>query len=251
MRRARVSLLTRVLCQIYCPPGNCEVYTNPYGYVGAQSSFYKCYNPSTDVMTDGVWTGSLTNVTAPDDYIEPESCTAAEYSECDTDDDCSLAIDSRCNCYVSSYFHPFDPCNGGCNTDQCTGEECSELSSSCSPGVNGGGGTCQLDYNPSPTATPADATEQVPARCVYADECLLKIRSQSPRHPTTGVDLCGCYAESSVEPFDECEGDEQNCRTAKCNPDACIGLEAFCDISPDDNGFGECALRPSQVFEVM
>ena len=48
------------------------------------SSFNLCYDPTTNVITKGVWTGSLTNVTAPDDYIEPTKCTASEFSECST-----------------------------------------------------------------------------------------------------------------------------------------------------------------------
>ena len=46
----------------WCPPDNCQIYTNPYGYVGATSSFNLCYNPDTDEITKGVWTGSLTDV---------------------------------------------------------------------------------------------------------------------------------------------------------------------------------------------
>ena len=89
--------------QIWCPPDNCEIYTNPYGYAGADSSFFKCYNPVTDETTDGVWTGSLSDTSAPEGYVEPEMCTGSEYSECNTDDDCSLAISPSCVCFVSSW----------------------------------------------------------------------------------------------------------------------------------------------------
>jgi len=47
---------------LWCPPDTCQIYTNPYGYVGATSSFNLCYNPDTDEITKGVWTGSKTDV---------------------------------------------------------------------------------------------------------------------------------------------------------------------------------------------
>ena len=47
---------------LWCPPDNCQIYTNPYGYVGATSSFNLCYNPDIDEITKGVWTGSKTDV---------------------------------------------------------------------------------------------------------------------------------------------------------------------------------------------
>ncbi len=129
------------------------MYTNPYGYVGARSSFSKCYDPSADQMTEGVWTGSLTDVVAPEGYVTPVDCAASEYSECDSDDDCSLAVDTEtCECYVSSYFHPYDPCDGAPNCgseDQCPGEECDGREATCRQGVGGHGGTCQADYSPS------------------------------------------------------------------------------------------------------
>ena len=31
----------------------------------------------------------------------------SDYSQCDTDDDCSLEITPSCQCYVSSTFHPY------------------------------------------------------------------------------------------------------------------------------------------------
>ena len=97
--------------QIYCPPDNCEVYINPIDDLGAASSFNKRYNPSTGETTDGVWTGSLTNanVTAPEGWIEPEHCTAEEYSECSTDSVESSYTDGSCQRYASSHYHPFNP----------------------------------------------------------------------------------------------------------------------------------------------
>lgn len=161
--------------QIYCPPDNCEIYINPFGYVGAASSFDKCYNPSTGVTTDGVWTGSLTNVTAPQGWIEPEHCTAEEYSECNTDADCSAEssyIDGTCRCYASSYYHPFNPCGD----DECPmcGPACEDVVATCIVGTNGSGGTCTLDYVYSSddnviseAPTPAPTSKKIDCRSDY------------------------------------------------------------------------------------
>eukprot|EP00986_Skeletonema_menzelii_P002913 scaffold844_cov142-Skeletonema_menzelii.AAC.4 len=161
--------------QIYCPPDNCEIYINPFGYVGAASSFDKCSNPSTGVTTDGVWTGSLTNVTAPQGWIEPEHCTAEEYSECNTDADCSAEssyIDGTCRCYASSYYHPFNPCGD----DECPmcGPACEDVVATCIVGTNGSGGTCTLDYVYSSddnviseAPTPAPTSKKIDCRSDY------------------------------------------------------------------------------------
>ena len=226
--------------QIYCPSDTCEIYTNrelamsvsclciakygslflylfvllttAYGFAGAASSFNKCYNPATGETTEGVWTGSLTNVTSPEGYIEPEMCTEAEYTQCDTDDDCSIEIDQNCNCYVSSSFHPFDPCEGldasECNTDKCSGDECEEggNKATCSPGYEGTGSTCQLDYgvySEFPTPAPTDDTKKFrwvgfSAKCYSDEQCSVKIRSRAPAGQHTGVGLCGCYVASTL-----------------------------------------------------
>lgn len=140
---------------IWCPEGTCQIYTNPYQTVGGSSSYTFCYDPDTETKTDGVWTGSLTNITSPEDYVEnPRDCTAVEYSECDTDDDCAFIMDPKCECYSSSHFHPFDPCEGldasECNTDKCNGDECEVLGcfneAECWPGSGGRGGTCELSW---------------------------------------------------------------------------------------------------------
>lgn len=243
---ARAALPPGYEDQIWCPPDNCEVYTNPYGFRGAASSFIKCYNPEDDETTDGVWTGSHTDTTAPDGYVKPETCTALEYSQCDTEDDCSLEITPSCNCYVSSSFHPFDPCKGlapsECNTDQCNGEECYEYEAICSEGNNGEGGTCEILEKPT-------ATDKIPSKCDSTDQCSSKIRSQAAS-AFTGVGMCDCYAASSIDPFDECEGQE-HCAIAGCRSDSCDGLEAYCDIESEGSDIGECTLRyTDDVFEI-
>ena len=60
---------------MHCPPGYCRKYVNPQGMVGPTSGFNKCYNPTTDDMVDGVWTGELTDVVAPEGWVaNPEDC---------------------------------------------------------------------------------------------------------------------------------------------------------------------------------
>ncbi|KAL7498771.1 hypothetical protein ACHAWT_008781 [Skeletonema menzelii] len=152
--------------QIYCPPGNCEIYTNPFGYVGAASSFSKCYDPETNVMSEGVWTGTETDVTTPDGWIEPQMCTAAQYSQCEVNTDCSTLISPGCSCYVSSSIHPYQACQeNDCNLSGCTGNECGGYDGVCQLGFNGTGNTCMLEETddignttaPVPTPAPSSA----------------------------------------------------------------------------------------------
>jgi hypothetical protein len=122
----------------------------------------------------------LTNVTAPDGWIEPESCTAEEYSECSTDADADCSIESSyggaryvrdnivtingsCECYASSYYHPFNPC-GDKECPMC-GPACEDMVATCIVGTGGAGGTCTLTYADSsgdgdiseaPTPAPTD-----------------------------------------------------------------------------------------------
>ena len=42
---------------------------------GPVSTFNECYNPATDDVVDGVWTGELTDVAAPEGWLEnPADC---------------------------------------------------------------------------------------------------------------------------------------------------------------------------------
>ena len=60
---------------MHCPPGYCRKYVNPQGIVGATSAVNKCYDPTTGDMVDGVWTGSLSDVVAPEGWVaNPEDC---------------------------------------------------------------------------------------------------------------------------------------------------------------------------------
>jgi len=68
------------------------------------------------------------------------------------------------------------------------------------------------------------------------------VRSRFPAQSSMGVELCQCYAASSIAAFDECEGNNDLCITAKCT-NTCDGFEAYCEIESSDDGVGECTLR--------
>jgi hypothetical protein len=140
----------------YCPPANCEIYLNPFGYAGPASLFNKCYDPETGTITNAVWTGSLTNVTAPDGWVTPEMCTAEQYSQCNTADDCTLKVGPTCDCYVSSNLQPFDA-ESGLKREICTGNECDGYTAVCQPGMDSGN-TCMVEF-PVTSVTSTGATE--------------------------------------------------------------------------------------------
>lgn len=62
---------------MYCPPEYCDrKITHDPGFVGPLSSFHECYMPSTGDVVDEVWTGSLSQVAAPQGWVAtPVSCT--------------------------------------------------------------------------------------------------------------------------------------------------------------------------------
>ena len=65
---------------MWCPPDYCRriVDTEP-GMAGPASIFNECYNPETDDVVDEVWTGELTDVVAPDGWVEnPADCPEEE-----------------------------------------------------------------------------------------------------------------------------------------------------------------------------
>jgi hypothetical protein len=62
-----------------------------------------------------------------------------------------------------------------------------------------------------------------------------------------GVELCQCYAASSIAPFDECDSESNaTCLIAKCL-NTCEGFEAYCNIALVDDGTGECTLVASST----
>lgn len=130
---------------MYCPDGDCEIYINPFGYMGPASMYNKCFNTTTGEFVNGVWTGNLTNVTAPEGWTQPPKCTAEEYSQCDTAEQCTLAVGPGCSCYVSSTVFPFDLSNY--RDASCTGNECAGYKAVCSAGENGEGNTCMIQFD--------------------------------------------------------------------------------------------------------
>eukprot|EP00573_Skeletonema_grethae_P000480 CAMPEP_0201687690 /NCGR_PEP_ID=MMETSP0578-20130828/1638_1 /ASSEMBLY_ACC=CAM_ASM_000663 /TAXON_ID=267565 /ORGANISM="Skeletonema grethea, Strain CCMP 1804" /LENGTH=253 /DNA_ID=CAMNT_0048171861 /DNA_START=80 /DNA_END=841 /DNA_ORIENTATION=- len=144
-----------------CPPGNCEIYINPFGYTGPVSMYNKCFDTTTSTFSNGVWTGDLTNVTAPEGYVQdPPKCTAEEYSQCDTAAECSLQIGPGCSCFVSSTIFPFDV-SGFIDEDSCTGNECDGHTAECIAGADGEGNTCMLKFDlvmPPPVTTVTTVT---------------------------------------------------------------------------------------------
>lgn len=146
---------------IWCPPEDCKIYKNhhEYGYAGPTSAFYYCYDSASGNVTDGVWTGSLTDVKPPAGWKEPELCTKEVYSECDYDKDCIPTIrstapadvkSSLCYCFADSIFEPFDQCEGksDCITSNCATEQCDNRLGKCLIGDNGAG-TCVIDSKSS------------------------------------------------------------------------------------------------------
>ena len=62
---------------MYCPEGYCDRFVSHDngGFVGPASSFHECYNPETGDVMDEVWTGSSSNVVAPEGWVEnPPPC---------------------------------------------------------------------------------------------------------------------------------------------------------------------------------
>jgi hypothetical protein len=56
--------------EMWCPPGYCDrdiVYEN--GFAGPARIFHECYSKELNQTLDEVWTGDLTNVMAPTDWI--------------------------------------------------------------------------------------------------------------------------------------------------------------------------------------
>jgi hypothetical protein len=73
----------------------------------------------------------------------------------------------------------------------------------------------------------------VGGKCLSDNDCYPVVRSASPSESKTSVQLCDCYAGSTFDTsFDECEGEEASCKTARCEntwePNTCKGLRSFC-----------------------
>ena len=103
--------------------------------------------------------------------------------------------------------------------------------------------------SPSPTfVTTSSGSSNVTmiiGTCNSDEECTAVIRSRFPEQSTMGVELCECYAASSIAPFDECEGEsDATCKIAGCT-NTCEGFEAYCNNALGDDGTGECTLVAS------
>lgn len=172
---------------------------------------------------------------------------------CNSDEDCYPKIKERvptlseiigvntCECYANSNNNPLDECQGEsdmtCPIAGCMENLCQDARAYCSADS----GVCALDTSGS--TTPAniiagDGTAldmQIP--CSTDDECFIVQRFQAPDRGPTGVSVCGCYSNSVTFPFDECEGTDMGCMMATCMTGGCDGLQAYCMLDEDANGF--------------
>ncbi len=129
---------------MHCPPGSCSLYI-PHpkaGFAGPKRAFYKCYDESTDEMTEALWTGDRTEIIeAPqgqgwiqdpaecdiDTAPNPAKATPPKNIDtpgglCVTDSDCHVKIRGAappnaigphlCECYATSTRLPFDETEG-------------------------------------------------------------------------------------------------------------------------------------------
>lgn len=87
-----------------------------------------------------------------------------------------------------------------------------------------------------PAATTTSSTDNIATyleytpTCTTNSDCYPKLRVQVPSsNSLVVVSICGCYATSISNPFDECQGDSAECVVAGCFPNSCDGISAFCD----------------------
>ena len=67
-------------------------------------------------------------------------------------------------------------------------------------------------------------------RCSSDDDCYAKIRERVPgENEVIGVSTCQCYANSLINPLDECQGEsDMTCPIAGCMENPCRNARAFC-----------------------
>ena len=75
-RSASAALAPGYADVMWCPPGYCRRHIKHEGtWAGPPNAFYKCYDPITDDMVDGTWTGDLSDVVAPVGWTaDPKKC---------------------------------------------------------------------------------------------------------------------------------------------------------------------------------
>ncbi len=186
-----------------------------------------------------------------------------------------------CQCYAASSIAPFDECEGeseACLTARCM-NTCERFEAYCNIAlVDGVTGQCTL-LPSSPTSITSSSlapASQAPTfvsapsmasssptsittssgssnitmiigMCSSDEECTAVVRSRFPEQSIMGVELCQCYAASSIAPFDECEGErDATCVIAKCS-NTCEWFEAYCNIALVDVGTGQCTLVASST----
>jgi hypothetical protein len=184
----------------------------------------------------------------------------------------SLVGPDLCGCYAASELLPWDQTEGQehfrrarCMPGACDGYEayCTRKPDEPGMGISFAMGECALRPIASPsTSVPTEEKDEKSddedgneddeekrnldspgGVCAFDSDCETRIRGAMPVNSLVGPDLCGCYAGSKVFPWDQTEGQE-HFRNARCQGNVCDGYEAYCTLAPDDNGLGECALRP-------
>lgn len=173
-----------------------------------------------------------------------EICTQADNDSkdsklCGSMSDCTSCLEAVKSDGASTcmWFEDIGFCDKGCSMMGCGSTDIaacsSEASSSSLP---------TLTTTPATDGITTSSTVPVPeqldeggvapnASCTSDNDCSAVIRSRYPAQSGTNVLMCGCYAASSIDPFDECEGNESSCATARCSEDACAGLTAYCSES--------------------
>jgi hypothetical protein len=94
----------------------------------------------------------------------------------------------------------------------------------------------------------AAASIPIYGTCTSNSDCTATMRSRMPE-VMSGVGLCACYAQSSISPFDECEGEsDETCAIADCYSNSCDGYVAYCPRSK--NGSARiCTLRTAAAVD--
>lgn len=144
-----------------------------------------------------------------------------------------------CGCYAQSTINSllFDECEGStdCITAKCQGDACTSYEAYCDVNQDGRG-LCNLrDIAPNvtqqlePEMIGTSNNEYIwDGKCNTSEDCYPKMRESTPgTSDLIGVSTCECYANSKIDPLDECQGDLA-CAIALCTEDACTGKSAFC-----------------------
>jgi hypothetical protein len=90
------------------------------------------------------------------------------------------------------------------------------------------------------------------AKCTTSSQCEVKLRQHAPGDTSNnklGIKVCECYATSSIQYFDECEGvsTKDDCHLHTCDSKTkCDAYNVHCELYKTENGndktVGECKL---------